>query len=269
MQRGKGKQRTWKTSTMKRSATLESLRNEKIQTLRGDVMATLRSLQGNFLAQGKGNLYDAIQIPPEMLKDCTQALIDFEGYSESDAQTQGKIDALNEWVAMNTVDFYNELQLLYSLCAAFHEENYKGANQGFPPGFNYRFPGKEVLNGSEYVRAVMSWISDQLESPAVFPESDADPFPKDFLDVHMNKIYTRMCRVFAIMYTRCLKSYQDIDAVKALNYCWKHFYYFVKRFDLVKEQEYKAFELSSLKKTMKMSDMSLEFSKDKAKSGKS
>lgn len=230
MKKRQGKQRTWKThSTLKKSTTIDALRNQKISTLKDDIQATLRSLQGNFIAGKDGNFYAAIEIPEEMLKDCVQALIDFEGYSKAEAEKQGKIDALNEWVAMNTVDFYNELQLLYSVCANYHEDNFKGLNQGFPPGYNYRFPGKEIINGSEYVRAVMSWISDQMESPAVFPESDADPFPANFLDEHMAKVYTRMTRIFAIMYTKCFKSYADVDAVNALNNCWKHLFYFVKR----------------------------------------
>ena len=226
------KQRTWKKSTLKNSTTLDHLKTLKLSTLRGNVMSTLRSMNPDFMTGKKGNLYKVVAIPDDMLQECIEAEMDRSGASKAEAEKQGRKEALNEWVAMNTVDFYNEVQLLYSLAATFHEDNFKGANQGFPPGYNYRFPGKEVLNGSEYVRSVMSWISDQLESNDVFPESDEDPFPANFLDVHMRKIYTRMCRIFAIMFTKCLKSYTDIKAVKALNFCWKHFYYFVSRYVL-------------------------------------
>ena len=45
---------------------------------------------------------------------------------------------VNEWLAANLVDFFNEISLLFGLCAdaatAFTQPG-----DGFPPGFEYRW----------------------------------------------------------------------------------------------------------------------------------
>lgn len=250
------KERTWKTSN--------TLRKLNASTLRGDVKATLRSLASGLKTLGSGNLYKYIDIPKEMYEDCYDALVEYEGYSPEDAKKQAQTDALNEWVAVKTVDFVNEVQMLYSLVAKHHRDNFEGAKQGFPEGYNYRFPGREVVNGWEYVQAVFSWVEDLLENSDVFPESAEDPFPSTFIDGYMRKVYTRLLRVYAIMYSRCVPSFKEIDAVKHLNTSWKHFYYFVSRYDLVDEKEYKALKQPSLKGVLVWGQLEAQYKKDKA-----
>jgi len=43
-----------------------------------------------------------------------------------------------EWIAANTVDFYNELSLLYGL-AADDAKRFKKPGEGFPPNYEYRW----------------------------------------------------------------------------------------------------------------------------------
>ena len=217
----RAKERTWKTSN--------TLRKMNLSTLRGDVKATLRSLASGLKTLGSGNMYKMVDIPQDMYDDAYDALVTYDGASPEEAKKQAQVDSLNEWVAVNTVDFVNEVQMLYSLVAKYHKSNYEGSKQGFPEGYNYRFPGRDIQNGWEYVSAVFSWVEDLLENADVFPESAADPFPANFLDSYMRKVFTRLLRVYAIMYGRCIPSFKEIDAVKHLNTSWKHFYYFVTR----------------------------------------
>lgn len=53
----------------------------------------------------------------------------------------------NDWLAANTVDFFNELSLLYGLVVHSATEKYKNPGDGFPPGFEYRWsqPGKKPV----------------------------------------------------------------------------------------------------------------------------
>jgi MOB kinase activator 1 len=44
-----------------------------------------------------------------------------------------------EWLAANTVDFFNELSLLYGLVSEQAQEKYSKAGEGFPSGFEYRW----------------------------------------------------------------------------------------------------------------------------------
>ena len=44
-----------------------------------------------------------------------------------------------EWIAANTVDFFNELSLLYGLVSEQAQEKYSKPGDGFPSGFEYRW----------------------------------------------------------------------------------------------------------------------------------
>ena len=44
-----------------------------------------------------------------------------------------------EWLASNTVDFFNEVTLLYGLVSEEAQEKYNKPGEGFPSGFEYRW----------------------------------------------------------------------------------------------------------------------------------
>ena len=45
----------------------------------------------------------------------------------------------NDWLAANTVDFFNELSLLYGLVVDSAQIKYSEPGEGFPPGCEYRW----------------------------------------------------------------------------------------------------------------------------------
>ena len=168
----------------------------------------------------------------------------------------------NEWLAANTVDFFNEISLLYGLVAD-DALKFKDPGSGFPPGFEYRWMDevkhKPVRCSSpEYVDYVMTWVEDQLGREDVFPIEEAHPFPEDF-KVHVKDIFKRTCvpkipyidccdlhmfqglfRVFAIIYHRHFGLVEKLEAAAHLNTCFKHFMFFVFQFQLIDEKETKA-----------------------------
>lgn len=153
-------------------------------------------------------------------------------------------EELNEWLASNTVDFFNEISLLYGLVAD-DGARFSKPGDGFPPGFEYRWAdGVTVIkpmrcSSPEYVDYVMMWVEDQINNEAIFPVQDSQPFPADF-KVYLRDIFKRLFRVFAIIYHRHFACIERIDAARHLNTCFKHFMYFVLNFDLVDEKEMKA-----------------------------
>ena len=44
-----------------------------------------------------------------------------------------------KWLAVNTVDFFNEVSLLFGLVAAEGSEMFTSKGEGFPTGFEYRW----------------------------------------------------------------------------------------------------------------------------------
>ena len=49
----------------------------------------------------------------------------------------------NEWIATNTVDFFNEISLLYGLVSDQAQEKFTKPGEGFPVGFEYLWADSE------------------------------------------------------------------------------------------------------------------------------
>ena len=151
---------------------------------------------------------------------------------------------LNEWLALNTVDFFNEMSLLYGVVADSAAERFRGPGEGFPDGFEYRWADTEHkrpirCSASDYVEYVMTWVEGMLQNERIFPSRESEPFPTKFLP-YVKTIFKRLFRVFAIMYTNHVKEMKEMEADKHLNTCFKHFIYFASEFELVKKVEFDA-----------------------------
>ena len=156
-------------------------------------------------------------------------------------------ESLNEWLAVNTVDFFNEVSLLYGLVAGEAAELYTKQGEGFPPGFEYRWADGVTIkrpircSSPEYVDYVMSWVDSQINNEAIFPPSEDVPFPEKFGN-YIRDIFKRIFRVFAIIYSQepLFKVFEAIEAAPHLNTSFKHFMYFVLQHSLVSPTEMKA-----------------------------
>eukprot|EP01041_Mallomonas_annulata_P013700 gene13700-29126_t len=81
----------------------------------------------------------------------------------------------NEWLAANTVDFFNEVSLIWGIVAETSLPP-MSVGEGFPSGFEYRWQDsitKSVRRCSalEYVENVMTWIEEQINNDQIFPAS--------------------------------------------------------------------------------------------------
>lgn len=130
----------------------------------------------------------------------------------------------SEWLAANTVDFYNELSLLYGLCLD-DAAQYNKPGAGFPRGFEYLWSSgggaKPIrVSAPEYVDYVMTWVEAQLDNEEIFPVYESAQFPPNF-EEYIRDIFKRLFRVFAIIYHRHTKCLEQIDAIKHLNTVFK------------------------------------------------
>jgi MOB kinase activator 1 len=181
-----------------------------------------------------------------------------------------------EWLAMNTVDFYNDINMIYDSVSTFcTDETCPVMNAG--PNYEYLWAdGVKVkrpikVSAPEYVHLLMRWIETLLEdevhtfvvllhSPpflffflitpvtgsyqyrcvinhqSIFPGSIDDAFPADFKQI-VSGIFKRLLRVHAHVYHRHFKHIQKIGAEAHLNSSFKHFYFFVTEFKLVNKEE--------------------------------
>lgn len=131
---------------------------------------------------------------------------------------------LNEWVAVNTVDFFNQINMLYGTITEFcTEENCPIMSAG--PKYEYNWAdGKTVrkpikCSAPKYIDYLMTWVQDQLDDETIFPSkigktdtilsSETDlvsflsfsgvPFPKNFIQI-TKVILKRLFRVYAHIY---------------------------------------------------------------------
>eukprot|EP00898_Chlorokybus_atmophyticus_P008772 jgi/Chlat1/8897/Chrsp92S08209 len=164
---------------------------------------------------GSGNLRDAVRLPPG--------------------------EDLNEWLAVNTVDFFNQINLLYGTITEFCTPQdcprmTAGAN------FEYRWAdGVKIkkpieVSAPEYVEYLMSWIESQLDDEHVFPQRLGAAFPKSFLET-VRTIFKRLFRVYAHIYHNHFQKICSLGEEAHLNTCFKHFIYFTQQFNLIDRRE--------------------------------
>ena len=122
---------------------------------------------------GTGNLHEAVTLP--------------EGEDE------------NEWLAVNTVDFFNEINLLYGVIAEFcTTDNFPIMCAGpkyeymWADGVNYKKP--QAVSAPRYVDLLMTWVQNQLDDEKLFPTQLGVPFPADFVE-RVQNIFRRLFRV--------------------------------------------------------------------------
>ncbi|CAM9835603.1 unnamed protein product [Chrysoparadoxa australica] len=152
---------------------------------------------------------------------------------------------LNEWLAVNTVDFFNEVSLLYGIVSE-DAERFTRPGEGFPPGFEYlwvpeakpgtRKPTPQKCSAPQYVDYVMTWVEDQINKDELFPTSTETPYPKDFKKSVVT-IFKRLFRVFAIIYTSHFETIEQLGAAAHLNTSFKHFIFFAQEFELLPRKE--------------------------------
>ena len=81
---------------------------------------------------------------------------------------------LNEWLAVNTIEFYNEINVLYGILTEFCTAEVCPTMSAGPKyeylwadGTNVKTPLK--VSASEYIEYLMTWVENQLNNETIFP----------------------------------------------------------------------------------------------------
>ena len=112
-----------------------------------------------------------------------------------------KGEDLNEWLAVNTIEFYNDINLLYGMLVEFcTKESCPVMSAGpkyeylWADGSNVKTPMK--VSAGEYIEFLMVWVENQLNNENIFPSVIGVPFPRNFLQI-IKVIFKRLFRVYA------------------------------------------------------------------------
>jgi len=166
------------------------------------------------------------------------------------AVQQPEGEDLNEWLAVHTVDCYNELSLLVGTVAEFINDTDHPSMT--VKGFEFRWADKAhptpvSVSAREYIDFVLTWVEAQINDETIFPTSVDVEFPVDFRSI-VGSMMKRMWRIYAFLYEgagvyeafKSIKSgsgEQQVPASRHLHTCCKHFVFFVLEFNLVPESE--------------------------------
>jgi len=164
---------------------------------------------------GSGNLREAVRLPPG--------------------------EDINEWLAVNTVDFFNQVNLLYGTLTEFcTPESCPTMTAG--PKYEYRWAdGVQIkkpieVSAPKYVEYLMDWIEGQLDDESIFPQKLGTPFPPNFKEV-VKTIFKRLFRVYAHIYHSHFQKIVSLKEEAHLNTCFKHFILFTNEFGLIDKKE--------------------------------
>ncbi|KAF8370137.1 hypothetical protein HHK36_005954 [Tetracentron sinense] len=176
---------------------------------------------------GSGNLREAVRLPPG--------------------------EDPNEWLAVNTVDFFNQVNILYGTLTEFcTSTNCPTMTAG--PKYEYRWADGVTIkkpievSAPKYVEYLMNWIEAQLDDESIFPQKLGAPFPPNFCEV-VKTIFKRMFRVYAHIYHSHFQKIVSLKEEAHLNTCFKHFILFTWGFsltDLTLMQEFRLIDKGEL-----------------------
>ena len=148
----------------------------------------------------------------------------------------------NEWVAVNTVFFYNSINVLYSVIDGTLCSDDRCPTMSAGPLYEYLWAdGVRVkvpikLSAPDYVNELFDWVEEQLDDPSLFPRGLGGGFPRDFLSV-VKTILKRLFRVYAHMYHSHFRQIVALELEPHLNTSFRHFILFVQEFSLVDDKE--------------------------------
>ena len=148
---------------------------------------------------------------------------------------------LNEWVAVNTVDFFNQINMLYGTVSEYcTAESCPIMSAG--PRYEYHWAdGQSVkkpikCSAPKYMDYLMGWVQEQLDDESVFPSKVGVPFPKNFMNT-AKTIHKRLFRVYAHIYHNHFQAIINLGEEAHLNTSFKHFNFFIAEFSLIEKRE--------------------------------
>jgi MOB kinase activator 1 len=146
----------------------------------------------------------------------------------------------NEWLAVNTVHFFNAASMIFGTCTEFcTESSCPSMSAGraeylWKDSKEYKKPTH--LSAPKYIELLLGWVDEQISDPKIFPVEENAKFPRNFLSVVKN-IYKRLFRLYAHIYCSHSEKFRSIGANAHLNTCFKHFIYFSEEFSLIEKAD--------------------------------
>ncbi|RDA83626.1 hypothetical protein CP532_2840 [Ophiocordyceps camponoti-leonardi (nom. inval.)] len=154
----------------------------------------------------------------------------------------------NEWLAVNMVDFYNQINLLYGAITEFcspqscpemkaTDELNSGCRFEYlwQDSENYKRPTK--MAAPAYIEQLMAWVQSNIDNESILPSKIGVPFPKSFPTL-VRQIFKRMYRVYAHIYCHHYPVIRELGLEPHLNTSFKQYVLFIDEHGLASGRDY-------------------------------
>ncbi len=150
----------------------------------------------------------------------------------------------DEWLASNAVDFYNQINMLYTAITEFCTRaecpimkagdayEYLWQDNDDP---SFRRPTE--MSAPEYIDHLLAWVRRHIDNDDIFPCKIGVAFPANFRTL-VGQIARRLFRVYAHMYCHHFRIVVALGEEAHLNTSFKHFVLWAREFGLIEEKEY-------------------------------
>ncbi|KAL8696251.1 MAG: hypothetical protein Q9224_002891 [Gallowayella concinna] len=149
---------------------------------------------------------------------------------------------LSEWLAVNVVDFYNQINLLYGsiteFCSPQSCPEMKATDEFeylWQDSENYKRPTK--MPAPEYIEHLMAWVQGNIDDESMFPSRIGVPFPKNF-PILIRQLFKRLYRVYAHIYCHHYPVIIQLGLEPHLNTSFKHYVLFVNEHSLASGKDF-------------------------------
>ncbi|KAI9891579.1 MAG: Mitotic exit network component [Vezdaea aestivalis] len=149
---------------------------------------------------------------------------------------------LNEWLAVNVVDFYNQINLLYGsiteFCSPQSCPEMKATDEFeylWQDTENFKRPTK--MSAPQYVEHLMAWVQSNIDNEQMFPSRIGVAFPKTFASL-LRQMFKRLYRVYAHIYCHHYPVIVQLGLEPHLNTSFKHYVLFIDEHNLATGRDF-------------------------------
>ncbi|CDS08750.1 hypothetical protein LRAMOSA10111 [Lichtheimia ramosa] len=146
---------------------------------------------------------------------------------------------VNEWLAFNTFEFFNYINMFYSSITDFcNAQSCPSMSAG--PGVEYTWSDaqskKIKLPAPQYIDYMATSIENMLNDETIFPTKGGREFPREFSTI-VKRIFGQLFRLFAHIYHHHYDKILSLNEEPHFNSLFAHFISFAREFGLLDKKE--------------------------------
>ncbi|PVU86153.1 hypothetical protein BB559_006633 [Furculomyces boomerangus] len=150
---------------------------------------------------------------------------------------------LYEWLAINTFDFFNLINMFYGVVSEECTNNSCPIMSAGQSEFYWSDTQRKAIKlpATQYVDYVLSQIQTIIMDEKIFPTRAGYPFQKDFR-LTLRTIFLELFRVIAHIYWNHYDVIVNLRLESHINSTFIHFIYFTSEYDLIDKKDLSSME---------------------------